>query len=176
MIDYSKVDIQTSKHSSNTNNSSIDSITNNSHSNNTNIDNVDNVCRIEGEKRVVKSAWKEGQSGNIDGRPALRVKRPEIHELRRALSYAKRQKGISFLQDYVLKAYSDSPRAVALFKKMFPDQVIPFVAMNGATNNYNFNITWERITPSITQEQANSRENEVSDAEITPKTSQDKSL
>ena len=55
---------------------------------------------------------------NMNGRP----KRPEVEELRKALKYAqKQQKGVSFLSDYCVKAYTDSPRAIALLRKLVPD-------------------------------------------------------
>lgn len=52
-----------------------------------------------------------------------RPKRPEVEELRQALKAAKKKKGVSFLNDYVEKSYNDSPRAIALLKKIVPDLV-----------------------------------------------------
>lgn len=59
----------------------------------------------------------KGRTNNPNGRPV----RAEIKELRKALKEAETEKGRSFIKDYVLKSYDDTPRAVALLRKLLPD-------------------------------------------------------
>jgi len=63
--------------------------------------------------------WKKGQSGNPRGRP----RRPEIEELRKALEVAKEKNKKSFLVHFVEKAYEDKDYAIALFKKILPNEL-----------------------------------------------------
>lgn len=62
--------------------------------------------------------WVKGVSGNPKGAP----RKPEIAELRKALREAKKShKGKSFINSYVERAYTNSPMAIALLKKLVPD-------------------------------------------------------
>jgi len=63
--------------------------------------------------------WKKGETGNPKGRP----RRPEIQELRNALEIAKEKHKKSFLQHFVEKAYEEKDYAIALFKKILPNEL-----------------------------------------------------
>ena len=66
----------------------------------------------------IKGRWLPGQSGN----PLGRVAKPEIAELRKALAIVKKEKNLSFLEEFVRKAYDHKDYAVALFKKIIPSE------------------------------------------------------
>ena len=63
--------------------------------------------------------WKKGESGNPNGRPV----RPEVEELRKALSQVKKEKGISFLVNYIRRSYQDGAMSIALLRKLVPDLI-----------------------------------------------------
>ena len=63
--------------------------------------------------------FKKGQSGNPKGRPV----RPEIQELRNALEQVKKEKGISFLVNYIRRSYQDGGMSIALLRKLVPDLI-----------------------------------------------------
>ena len=62
--------------------------------------------------------FKKGKSGNPGGRP----KNTEIQMLRDAFEKAKGVKGDqSFLESCAIRAYTDTPLAIALLRKLLPD-------------------------------------------------------
>lgn len=63
--------------------------------------------------------WKKGETGNRNGRPV----RPEIQELRDALMQVKKEKGISFLVNYIRRSYQDGAMSIALLRKLVPDLI-----------------------------------------------------
>lgn len=65
-----------------------------------------------------KGRWVKGQSGNPLGRPA----RPEVAELRNALAVVKKERKVSFLEEFVRKSYDNKDYAIALFKKIIPSE------------------------------------------------------
>lgn len=69
------------------------------------------------KQRKTAGCWKKGQTGNPNGRP----KRPEIEELRLALSKAAKENGRTFLQHLVDRSYKNDTVAIALAKKLIPD-------------------------------------------------------
>jgi 3-phosphoglycerate kinase len=64
--------------------------------------------------------WKKGISGNPKGRAKGSVNEAKA-QLFAALKAAEKKNGISFISDYVQKSYNDTPRAIALLKKIVPD-------------------------------------------------------
>jgi len=75
----------------------------------------------------------EAWNGNRKGRP----RKPEIELLREALKEAENEKGIPFLKHFVLKAYSNHNVAIALAKKLIPDQIKGEGFGNDSTTIYN---------------------------------------
>jgi len=63
--------------------------------------------------------WKKGETGNPNGRP----RRPEVEELRQALEQVKKEKGISFLVNYIRRSYRDGGMSIALLRKLVPDLI-----------------------------------------------------
>jgi len=63
--------------------------------------------------------WKKGESGNPHGRPV----RPEVEELRNALAQVGKEKGISFLVNYIRRSYQDGAMSIALLRKLVPDLI-----------------------------------------------------
>lgn len=65
--------------------------------------------------------FKKGDSwnGNSKGRP----KKPEIEALRDALLKVEAEQGVSFIEHFVRKAYVNKEMAIALAKKILPDQI-----------------------------------------------------
>ncbi len=74
--------------------------------------------------------WKKGVSGNPGGRPKGTVNEAK-RDLLVALKAAEKKQGISFISDYVIKSYNDSPRAIALLKKIVPDLTEADLAISG---------------------------------------------
>ena len=64
--------------------------------------------------------WKKGESGNPHGRPV----RPEVEELRNALAQVGKEKGISFLVNYIRRSYQDGAMSIALLRKLVPDLIV----------------------------------------------------
>ena len=58
-------------------------------------------------------------TGNPNGRPV----RPEVEGLRKALSQVKKEKGISFLVNYIRRSYQDGAMSIALLRKLVPDLI-----------------------------------------------------
>lgn len=63
--------------------------------------------------------WKKGETGNPNGRPRM----PEVEMLRKALEKARKKNGRSFLEHFVERAFLNDNVAVALAKKLLPDQI-----------------------------------------------------
>lgn len=73
----------------------------------------------EPEKQENTGRWKPGQSGNPNGRP----RKPEVEQLREALDQAQAKHNKSFLQHFIERAYTNDNVAIALAKKILPDQL-----------------------------------------------------
>jgi len=71
------------------------------------------------KQQITPHRWKKGQSGNPHGRPL----RPEVEELRNALAQVKKEKGISFLVNYIRRSYQDGAMSIALLRKLVPDLI-----------------------------------------------------
>lgn len=73
-----------------------------------------------GENRLSNGKFAPGNKANPNGRP----KNPESEELRKALKEAQKKHGNkSFLLHFVERAYINDMVAVALAKKLLPDQI-----------------------------------------------------
>jgi hypothetical protein len=80
------------------------------------------------------TTFRKGISGNPNGRP----NRPEVGELRNALDKYKKENNVSFLEDFVMKAKTDRDYAIALFKKIAPNNLDISVNPAGVVNIVDF--------------------------------------
>ena len=72
-----------------------------------------------GKNRLPNGKFAKGNCANPNGRP----KNPEAEELRQALLKATKKHNKSFLEHFVDRAYKSDTVAIALAKKILPDQV-----------------------------------------------------
>ena len=61
------------------------------------------------------------KAGNTFGNG--RAIRPEILELKNALAQVGKEKGISFLVNYIRRSYQDGAMSIALLRKLVPDLI-----------------------------------------------------
>ncbi|MFA5315819.1 MAG: DUF5681 domain-containing protein [Dehalococcoidales bacterium] len=71
------------------------------------------------KQRKTPHRWQKGECGNPNGRP----RKPEIEILREALEKAQNKHGKHFIEHFVNKAYTNDQIAIALAKKLLPDQL-----------------------------------------------------
>jgi len=65
--------------------------------------------------------FKPGQSGNPAGKPKGCKNKFSLKEFYAALEIVEAEKGVSFLEHCIMRAYVDNTVAVALLRKLLPD-------------------------------------------------------
>jgi len=65
--------------------------------------------------------WVKGKSGNPTGRPTGSTGRFSVKALHEALAKVEAEKGESFLENVIRRAYTEDSVAIALLRKLLPD-------------------------------------------------------